>query len=75
MLLRVFPNLYIIAYIYPMSWKKKRKSSFPFASANRADVLATIVLEQEQNRWENDTVSASRAQNESKGKDEPAEAD
>ena len=27
-----------------MSLKKKRKSSCPFASANRADVLATIVI-------------------------------
>ena len=27
-----------------MSSKKKRKSSCPFASANRADVLATIVI-------------------------------
>ena len=31
-------------YIYPMSSKKKRKSSCPFASANQADVLATIVI-------------------------------
>ena len=27
-----------------MSLKKKRKKSCPFASANRADVLATIVI-------------------------------
>ena len=27
-----------------MSLKKKRKSSCPFASANRAEVLATIVI-------------------------------
>ena len=31
--------------------------------------------DQEQNRWENDTVSASRAKTEGKGKDEPAEPD
>ena len=63
-----------------MSSKKKRKSSCPFASANRADVLATIVIKQpfggeEQNRWENDTVCASWAQTEGKGKDEPTEPD
>ena len=31
--------------------------------------------DQEQNRWENDTVIASRAKTEGKGKDEPAEPD
>ena len=56
-----------------MSLKKKRKSSCPFASANRADVLATIVIK-EQNRWENDTVCASRAQTEGKGNDESDES-
>ena len=78
MLLRVFSyfsTIKLIAYIYPMSSKNKRKSSCPFASANQADVLATIPSDQEQNRWKNDTVCASRVQTEGKGKDEPAEPD
>ena len=33
-----------IACIYPMSWKKKNPNSCPFASANRVDVLATILI-------------------------------
>ena len=74
----MFSNLLtinLIAYIYPMPAKKKRKSSCPFAGVNRTDVLETNCSDQEQNRWENDTVSASWAQTEGKGKDEPAEPD
>ena len=53
-----------------MSLKKKRKSSCPFASANRADIFNSDYSDQEQNRWENDTVCASRARTEGKGNDE-----
>ena len=65
--------------------KRKKLSSF---DEDRVDVLAAsdrdsyfeqeklIALdEEEQGRWENETVSASRSKIEDKGKDEPAEHD
>ena len=66
----------------------KRKKGSNSLNKDRADLLAAsdrgfhfeqeklIALdEEEQNRWENEIVSASRAKIEDKGKDEPAEPD
>ena len=36
-------------------------------------MLGTINSDQEENRWENDSINASQAQTEGEGKDKPAE--